>query len=90
MLLIADPSYSLELKGKGMLHRYISAETGNLAFDYDKEGCWYPVRISNMVLAYNPAKNNKNNVPNSFSDFANNASVRGAVSMSNPLVSGTA
>jgi len=90
LLLVAEPSYSLELKEKGMLHRYISKEAGNLAFDYDKEGYWYPVRISNMVLAYNPVKNNKNSVPNSFNDFANNANVRGAVSMSNPLTSGTA
>ena len=90
ILLVAEPSYSLELKEKGLLHRYISTEAGSLAFDYDKEGYWYPVRISNMVLAYNPAKNSKNSVPNSFSDFANNASVKGVVSMSNPLTSGTA
>jgi len=90
MLLVAEPSYSLELKGKGLLHHYISAEAGNLAFDYDKEGYWYPVRISNMVLAYNPEKTGKNSVPNSFSDFANDAGVKGAVSMSNPLTSGTA
>jgi iron(III) transport system substrate-binding protein len=89
ILLVAEPSYSFELKEKGILHRYISAETDNLAFDYDKEGYWYPVRISNMVLAYNPARNSKDSIPNSFSDFANNASVRGEVSMSNPLTSGT-
>jgi iron(III) transport system substrate-binding protein len=89
ILLVAEPSYSLELKEKGMLHRYISAEAGSLAFDYDAEGCWYPVRVSNMVLAYNPEKNNKNSVPNSFNDFAHNTRVRGAVSMSNPLTSGT-
>jgi iron(III) transport system substrate-binding protein len=89
-MLVADPSYSPELKEKGILHRYISAEAGNLVFDYDKEGYWYPVRVSNMVLAYNPGKTNKNSVPNSFYDFANNASVRGTVSMSNPLTSGTA
>jgi len=90
ILLVAEPSYSLELKEKGMLHSYIYADAGNLAFDYDKEGYWYPVRVSNMVLAYNPGKTNRNSVPNSFYDFANNASVRGAVSMSNPLTSGTA
>jgi len=89
MLLVAGPSYSLELKEKGMLHHYISAEAENLAFEYDKEGYWYPVRISNMVLAYNPAKNNKNSVPNSFSDFANSASVKGAIAMNNPIISGT-
>jgi iron(III) transport system substrate-binding protein len=89
MLLVAGPAYSLELKEKKILHHYISAEAGNLAFDYDKDGYWYPVRISNMVLAYNPAKNNKNSIPDSFNDFANNAGVKGALSISNPLTSGT-
>jgi iron(III) transport system substrate-binding protein len=90
MLLVAEPAYSLELKEKGLLHSYKSKEADSLAFDYDPEGYWYPVRISNMVLAYNPEKNDRNTIPGSFRDFAYNASVRGAVSMSNPLVSGTA
>jgi iron(III) transport system substrate-binding protein len=88
ILLVAEPSYSLELKKKGLLHRYISAEAGNLAFDCDREGYWYPVRVSAMVLAYNPQKNAKNNIPDSFFDFANNSGLRGAVSMGNPLISG--
>jgi len=90
ILLVAEPSYSLELKEKGLLHRYISGEAGNLAFGYDREGYWYPVRVSAMVLAYNPEKNARISVPNSFFDFANNSGFRGAVSMGNPLVSGTA
>jgi iron(III) transport system substrate-binding protein len=89
ILLVAEPSYSLELKQKGLLHRYISGETANLAFAYDREGYWYPVRVSAMVLAYNPEKNSRNSVPNSFFDFANNEGFRGAISMGNPLVSGT-
>jgi len=89
ILLVAEPSYSLELKEKGLLHRYISGEAGNLAFGYDREGFWYPVRVSAMVLAYNPEKNAGSGVPNSFFDFANNADLRGAISMGNPLVSGT-
>jgi iron(III) transport system substrate-binding protein len=56
ILLAAEPSYSLELKKKGLLHRYISGEACNLAFGYDREGYWYPVRVSAMVLAYNPEK----------------------------------
>ena len=56
MLMVAEPSYSLELKEKGILHPYLSKNAENLALDYDKEGYWYPVRISNMVLAYNPEK----------------------------------
>ncbi|MCL2480302.1 MAG: ABC transporter substrate-binding protein [Spirochaetaceae bacterium] len=90
MLLVAEPAYSLELKEKNMLHAYKSKEAANLAFDYDKDGYWYPVRICNMVLAYNPEKFAKNTLPNSLFDFANNESVKGAISMSNPLTSGTA
>jgi iron(III) transport system substrate-binding protein len=90
MLLVAEPAYSLELKEKGILHSYKSKEAPNLAFDYDPDGYWYPVRISNMVLAFNPERNVRNTLPGSFRDFAYNASVRGAISMSNPLVSGTA
>jgi len=89
ILLAADPSYSLELKEKGLLHRYISGEAGNLAFGYDREGFWYPVMVSVMVLAYNPEINARTSVPNSFFDFANNSGFRGAVSMDNPIVSGT-
>ncbi|MCL1836727.1 MAG: ABC transporter substrate-binding protein [Treponema sp.] len=90
ILLVAEPSYSLELKESGMLHSYKSAHASSLAFDYDSGGFWYPVRVSNMVLAYNPERNAINTVPNSFRDFAYSTGVRGAVSMSNPLISGTA
>jgi iron(III) transport system substrate-binding protein len=89
ILMIAEQSYSIELKEKRMLHSFRSNEASSLAFDYDPDGYWYPVRISNMVLAYNPLRQNRNAIPNSFYDFANDARVRGAVSMRNPLVSGT-
>ena len=90
ILMVAEPAYSLELKENGMLHSHKSREASSLASSYDPDGYWYPVRISNMVLAYNPEKNAKNTIPNSFHDFAYDSSVRNAVSMSNPLVSGTA
>ena len=90
MLLVAEPAYSLELRERGMLHPYKYGEALNLSFDYDPDGYWYPVRISNMVLAYNPEKFDRNSLPNSFHDFAYSADVRGAISMSNPLSSGTA
>jgi iron(III) transport system substrate-binding protein len=90
MLMVAEPAYSLELKEKNMLHPYVTKEASALGFDYDKEGYWYPVRVCNMVLAYNPEKYAKNSIPNSLRDFAYDARVKGAVSMSNPLTSGTA
>lgn len=90
MLMVADPSYSLELKALGILHPYISKEAENIALEYDKEGYWYPVRNLNMVLAYNPEKYKKEELPQSFKDFAYSEAMKNAISMSNPLTSGTA
>lgn len=90
MLMVADPAFSLELMEGGILEAYKSKNADNLAFDYDKDGYWYPVRISNMVLAYNPDKYSKDEIPNSFYDFAYDESVKGMISMSNPLQSGSA
>lgn len=90
ILMVAEPSYALELKELGLLHAYKSPEAKNLAFDYDPEGYWYPVRISNMVLAYNPDMYSEDEVASSLYDFANNSDLKGMISMSNPLTSGTA
>ena len=89
ILMVAEPAYALELRQNDMLHPFKSREAANLAFDYDAEGYWYPVRVSNMVLAYNPGKQAKDSIPNSFHDFANDRRVRGAISMRSPLTSGT-
>lgn len=89
MLLVAEPSYSLELKDLGILHPYKVSSADKLEHLYDVDGYWYPVRICNMVLAYNPEKYNKADLPNSFYDFAYDTRVKGAVSMGNPLTSGT-
>ena len=90
MFMVADPSYAMELKEANILHKYMSPEAVNLGFDYDPDGYWYPVRISNMVLGYNPDKYSKDGIPNSMYDFAFDESVKGAISKSNPLTSGTA
>ena len=90
MLMVAEPSYSLELKEKGILHPYDYSDKERLLFDYDKEGYWYPVRVCNMVLAYNPEKSDKESLPQSMKDFAEDKSMKGKLSMSNPLTSGTA
>ena len=89
ILMVAEPAYSLELKEKGMLHAFRYRDASSLAFDYDPQGYWYPVRVSNMVLAFNPERNSRNAVPSSFNDFAHDDRARGAISMRNPLVSGT-
>ena len=89
MMMVAEPSYSLELMEGGWLHAYKSPEAANLAFEYDPEGYWYPVRVCNMVLAYNPELKSKDEIPNSLYDFAFDTSVQGKISMGNPLTSGT-
>lgn len=89
MLLVAEPAYSLELKELGYLHPYVTENAANLRFDYDAEGYWYPVRVCNMVLAYNPEMYSADELPQSFYDFAHDESVKGYISMGNPLTSGT-
>ena len=89
MLMVAEPAYSLELKEMGLLHAYDYPEKDKLMFEYDSQGCWYPVRICNMVLAYNPELYSKDQLPTSFRDFAADSSLKGYCSMGNPLSSGT-
>ena len=43
-----------------------------------------------MVLAFNPGRQTRANLPASFRNFAYDSRVRGAISMSNPRISGTA
>lgn len=91
MLLVAEPAYSLELKEYGYLEPVeIENAADLLRFEYDPEGYWYPVRTLNMVLAYNPEKYSAEEVPSTFKAFAEDKSLDGKISMSNPLTSGTA
>lgn len=88
MMLVAEPAYSLELKEGGWLEP-MEADGDMLRFEYDEEGYWYPVRVCNMVLAYNPEKFSADELPDSFEAFANDESLKGMISMGNPLTSGT-
>ena len=89
MLMVAEPAYSLELKEGGWLHQYESEAAANLRFPYDEEGYWYPVRVCNMVLAYNPELKSPEELPKTFEEFAKLESMKGKSSMGNPLTSGT-
>ena len=96
MFMVAEPAFSLELKDYGYLHPFTIENADKiLRFPYDKEGYWYPVRVCNMVLAYNPDMENEwkergVNIPKTFKDFAYDPSLAGYISMSDPLTSGTA
>ena len=95
MIMVAEPSFALELKDYGYLQPYELEDAENkLRFPYDKDGYWYPVRVCNMVLATNPeaadywAKLGVN-VPASYKDFAYDPTLKGCISMGDPMKSGT-
>ncbi len=96
MFMVAEPSFSLEMKDYGYLHAFDAGDAAeNLRFPYDEEGYWYPVRVCNMVLAYNPEKEadfaaKGISIPRTFHDFAYDPALQGYIAMSDPLTSGTA
>lgn len=95
MMLVAEPALSLELKDAGYLAPVaVDNPAELLRFPYDPEGYWYPVRVCNMVLAYNPEQEESwklkgVTVPKSFEAFAGDRSLKGFIAMSDPLTSGT-
>ena len=95
MMLVAEPAFSLELKEKDYLEPIEVEDAENLLrFPYDEEGYWYPVRVCNMVLAYNPEmeedwKAKGVTIPHTFKDFAFDTNLKGLISMGNPMSSGT-
>ena len=95
MLMVAEPAFSLELKDYGYLHSFEVKDADSLLrFDYDKDGYWYPVRVCNMVLAYNPEKKDYweskgVNIPKTFKDFAYDSTLKNYISMGDPMTSGT-
>lgn len=90
MMLVAEPAYSLELKEGEWLHQFeVEGADTLLRFPYDEEGYWYPVRVCNMVIAYNPELYTPDQLPKTFKEFAEDPSLKGLISMGNPLTSGT-
>ncbi len=95
MFMVAEPAFSLEMKDYGYLHPFEVADAADrLAFPYDEEGYWYPVRVLNMVLAYNPEMEDSwaakgVTIPRTFKDFAYDPALKGYISMGDPLTSGT-
>ena len=95
MMLVAEPAFSLELKEAGYLEP-IEVEGADtlLRFPYDEEGYWYPVRVCNMVLAYNPEMVDEwaakgVTIPKTFKAFSEDPALKGYISMGNPMTSGT-
>ena len=96
MLLVAEPALSLELKEADYLEPVPVPDAASLLrFPYDEDGCWYPVRVCNMVLVYNPELEQQwaekgVNIPKTFKDFAYDPSLKNYISMSDPMTSGSA
>ena len=95
MLLVAEPALSLELKEADYLEPVPVPDAASLLrFPYDEDGCWYPVRVCNMVLAYNPELEQQwaekgVTIPKTFQAFAADRSLKGLIAMGDPLSSGT-
>ncbi len=95
MFMVAEPAFSLEMKEYGYLHSFEIPDAENrLRFPYDPDGTWYPVRVCNMVLAFNPEsvdywKEKGIEIPKTFHDFAYDEKLKGYISMGNPQTSGT-
>ncbi len=95
MFMVAEPAFSLEMKDYGYLHSFEVENVENLLrFPYDPEGYWYPIRVCNMVLAYNPEAEDYwagkgVTIPKTFKDFAYDPALKGYISMGDPLTSGT-
>ena len=95
LLMVAEPSFSLELNDAHYLQSFELEDAENvMRFPYGKDGTWYPVRVCNMVLAYNPEmeeswKAKGVTIPKTFKDFAADPALKGYISMGNPLTSGT-
>ena len=95
MMLVAEPALALELKEAGYLEPVaVENAASELRFPYDEEGYWYPVRVCNMVLAYNPEletewEDKGVTIPQTFRDFAHDPALKGLIAMGDPLFSGT-
>ena len=71
VLMVADPSYYIYLKDKGLLLNYKSPETKHHIMEVDKDGAWAAVRVCNMIIAYNKDKLKPEDVPKSWKDLTN-------------------
>ena len=87
--MVADPSYYIYLKEKGLLLDYKSPEIKHHIMEVDKDGAWTSVRVCNMIIAYNKDKIAKEDIPTSWEDLTN-PKYKGRIAMPNPLLSGTA
>ena len=89
LLMVADPSYYLQLKEKNLLMKYDALNRKDVTAAKDAEGYWTGVRISNMIIAYNTAKVKPEDAPKTFKELAD-PKWKNKVAIPSPLLSGSA
>lgn len=89
LLMVADPSYYLTLKDKNLLYKYDAPNRKDVTLPKDAEGYWTPVRVSNMIIAYNTNKVSAAEAPKTWKDLLD-PKWKGKIAMPSPLLSGTA
>ncbi|MBM6985110.1 MAG: ABC transporter substrate-binding protein [Acidaminococcaceae bacterium] len=89
VLMVADPSYYIFLKNKDLLLNYQSPQMKDVILEADKDFAWSPVRVNNMIIAYNKDKIRKEDIPTSWADLTD-PKYKGKIAMPNPMLSGTA
>ena len=89
VLMVADPSYYLVLKEKGLLLDYVSPNHKDVVSDKDPKGAWTCVRVCNMIIAYNSKKLKPEEAPKSWQDLLD-PKWNGKIAMPSPMLSGTA
>lgn len=89
LLMVADPSYYITLKEKGLLLKYDAPNRKDVKMNKDTEGYWTGVRVSNMIIAYNTDKVKDADIPKTFKELTE-PKWKGKIAMPSPLLSGTA
>ncbi|HYF95053.1 MAG TPA: ABC transporter substrate-binding protein [Symbiobacteriaceae bacterium] len=90
VLMVADPSYYIYLKDKGLLMPYKSKEFDKVVMDKDtKDAMYTAVRISNVIIAYNTKAVKPEDAPKSFKDLTD-PKWKGQIALVDPTQSGTA
>ena len=65
------------------------AQLKDVVLASDPDGTWLPVRVNNMIIAYNKDKLAKEDIPTSWEDLTK-PKYKGKIAMPNPMLSGTA
>lgn len=89
VLMVADPSYYIFLKDKGLLMPHKSKEFDKITYAKDADGSYTAVRISNVIIAYNTKAVKKEEAPKSFKDLTD-PKWKGQIALVDPTQSGTA